>query len=238
MTQDSSPDQKTLKCLDGQPAPNELVRRWRRYLELPGRVHAKIWEVLTPILLEIPQEQKAQHVTGLASTWGVEASDLSLAAEGCHALLLGATARGMDAADFDADLKTLGGEADVPVARAALIEGYDRASNIIRQQLVAKSVAEHGKVLTGLNWRIDRILSSGHGVELNTPILMMTLHYEDAGEKRHITFQMSDRVLKMVRDFCDKMLKLGAEATSEETIRAQELAQTKARAKSSTGETS
>ena len=207
-----------LKLLQGKPPTPDLLRRWRRYIELPALVHARIWEVLNPILLGLPQESVPQHVAQFAAAVNVEVSDLTLALEGCHALLLEATARNIDVKDFNEDLALLSGAGAGQTARAAIVEGYERSNKLIRQRLVMESVAEHGKVLTGLNWRIDRILMSNHGFNLDTPILMMTLHYEDAGEKQHMTFQVSDSVLTMMRDFCDKMLKLGAEAPSEEEI--------------------
>lgn len=215
-----------LKCLQGQPPAQELLRRWRRYTELPAQIHGRMWDALTPILLGLPQDEVPHHVAQFAAANNVEPTDLSLALEGCHALLLESTARNLEVNDFDADLRALDGAEGNPVARAALVEGYERAKRLVRQRIVAQSVAEHGKVLTGINWRIDRILSSSHGVDLNTPILLMTLHYEDAGEKGRTVFQVSDENLKMLRDFCDRMLKLGAEAPSEEELAAQEAGET------------
>lgn len=215
-----------LKCLQGQPPTADLVRRWRRFEELPAAAQARVWDGLTPILLGLPQQEVPNHVAQFAASLNLDAGDLSLALEGCHVLLIEATARDLDVAEFDADLRALGGDAGSPSARAVLLEGYDRAKKLIRQRLVAKSVADHGKVLTGLNWRIDRILSSSHAIDLNTPILLMNLHYEEAGEKQHIIFQVSDDILRMLRDFCDRMLKLGAEAPSEEDLQRQTEAET------------
>jgi len=228
MSENSVPEGTTtasLELLNGQPPTAELVRRWRRYLELPAAAHAQFWEIMNPILLGLPEQTVPQHVAQAAQRLNIESTDLALALEGCHVLLTKATAANLDTAGFDRDLRALSGEqGEQHLARATLIEGYERAQRLIRQRFVAASVAEHGKVVTGLNWRIDRILASSHGTGLNTTILLMTLHYQDAGKDHTMTFQLSDATLRQIRDFCDQMLKLGAEATSEQEIQAAEAA--------------
>ena len=67
-----------------------------------------------------------------------------------------------------------------PLAEA-LCSSYPKAKERIRRDIQHRTLLDHGKVLTGLDWRIDATRASHRGMELDARFAVLTLHGAAAG---------------------------------------------------------
>jgi len=82
----------------------------------------------------------------------------------------------------------------------------EAALDVLRAEIVRRSILDHGSLLVGVDWRIDRILASQHGREVDTPVGVITLTYQRGAEKERITLHCEPGMLQRLRSVCDEML--------------------------------
>jgi len=68
------------------------------------------------------------------------------------------------------------------------------------------SLAAHGKVLSGIEWRIDAIAASNRGRGIQLPVAMLTFDYRDRNQPGSVTLQLLPSMVKELRDVCERLL--------------------------------
>lgn len=126
------------------------------------------------------------------------------ALKACRFLLREASRADLDAAAFAADVDALSGCSEE--IRAILLAGYDAAKGLLRREILRKSLLDHGRLLVGVDWRLDQVLASGHGANLGTPVGVLTLRYRDGERQERLTLHALPEVLRELRDACDRLL--------------------------------
>ena len=96
-------------------------------------------------------------------------------------------------------------EGDTELAEG-LDSWYRAARPLLRQEIVASTIAEHGNLALGLDWRVDMITRSHRGTRVNTPVAVFTFRYADGKSEKRFTLQLLPDVLDVVRKACDEIL--------------------------------
>ena len=199
---DTKPPEIKLNCCQGRPAPVPVVEGWRQFLRFPEQARKGFWGVLFPALLEPANPSNKQRIESFSREYGLEEEAVVSAMRGCDFLLRQASALDMDAAPFRQDLAALS-EGDEQGAEVMLSQ-YDGAKADLRKVIIQESLADHGKVLVGLDWRVDNVTGSDRGTKLNTTVVFLTLRYRDGKRTERITFQLTPDAVKELKLFCDR----------------------------------
>ena len=199
---DTKPPEIKLNCCQGRPAPVPVVEGWRQFLQLPEHARKGFWDVLFPALLEPANPANKQRIESFSREYGLEQEAVVLAMRGCDFLLRQASSLDMDASAFQQDLALLsGGEQQYA---ETIISQYDSAKANLRKILVQESLADHGKVLVGMDWRIDNVSASNRGAKLNTTVVLLTLKYRENNRIERTTLQLTPDAIKELKLFTDR----------------------------------
>jgi len=199
---DTRPPEIKLNCCQGRPAPVPVVEGWRQFLGFPEQARKGFWGVLFPALLEPANPANKQRIESFSGEYGLEEEAVVSAMRGCDFLLRQASALDMDAASFRQDLAGLS-EGDEQGTEVILSQ-YDAAKADLRKVIIQESLADHGKVLAGIDWRVDNVTASDRGAKLNTTVVLLTLRYRDGKRTERITFQLTPERMKELKLFCDR----------------------------------
>jgi hypothetical protein len=134
----------------------------------------------------------------------IDGDALARAVRACRALVRGAALLDLPAATLAEDATTVAGP-DTPVA-SLLLHGYDAAKAQIRQVAIAAALAEHGRVLDGIDWRLDQILASSAGGRLRSPVAVITLRCTTGRREERITVQAAPERLRELQQLCELLL--------------------------------
>ena len=193
-----------LHCLHGGAAPQALLEAWQAACALPASARESIWELLGPTLSETTPDDFPARVQRFCATHGVEAPAMAEAVEVCGRLLHQAAIGELDGARFREDLVALGGEPG-PL-RERLVEGFEPATRTLRERLAERTLREHGPVLLGLSWRIQRLASSDVLPVSDIPIVSLSFRTRDGARDERFTTQATLDAVRQLRDACNVIL--------------------------------
>jgi hypothetical protein len=199
---DTKPPDIKLNCCQGRPAPVPVVEGWRQYLRFPEQARKGFWGVLFPALLEPANPANKQRIEAFSREHGLEEVAVVSAMRGCDFLLRQASALDMDAAPFRQDLAALS-EGDEQGADFILSQ-YEGAKADLRKVIIQESLADHGKVLVGIDWRVDNVTASDRGAKLNSTVVLLTLRYRENNRVERITLQLTPEAIRELKLFSDR----------------------------------
>ncbi|UCE34444.1 MAG: hypothetical protein JSV55_10800 [Deltaproteobacteria bacterium] len=199
---DTKPTDIKLNCCQGRPVPVPVVEGWRQFLQLPEQARKGFWDVLFRALLEPANPANKQRIEAFSREHGLEEENVVSAMRGCDLLLRQACALDMDTASFRQDLVALS-EEDEQSAEFILSQ-YDEAKTDLRKFIIQESLADHGKVLVGIDWRVDKVTASDRGAKLNTTVVLLTLRYRDGTRLERITLQLTPDAIRELKSFSDR----------------------------------
>ena len=200
---DATHRQITLNCLGGQPAPPIVLDGWKQFSRFSEQARNEFWVLLGPVLLT-PDSKANQDLVALFCKKNNIAPDALLSAVGCCEVLLKQSVT-MDLAShlLRQDLLALSDDSDNPTEY--FLKRYPEAKKELRQRMLMQALAAHGKVMTGLDWRLDKVQHSSHGNHLNTDIVLLTLQYTEGRRQDSITLQLTREAAQKLKVFCDRM---------------------------------
>jgi hypothetical protein len=133
-------------------------------------------------------------------------STLSGPIRGTRFLITACARAGIGEKRFIEDLDRLADDSILAELIDVLRPCCERAVPLIRQMIVSQTVAEHGKLVEDSNWRIDNILSSEHGDEINVPVAVLTFRYQEGEKRERITLHLLPEQLAKLKTACDRMI--------------------------------
>jgi hypothetical protein len=191
-----------LKCCQDRPVPQPVAEGWKQFLGFPEKATNNFWGILRPALMQPTNPNNRQRIESFCGDYGLAENDVVAALQGCDFLMRQAAALDMDARPFRQDLAALS-EGDEQGAEVILSQ-YEGAKADLRKQIIQESLADHGNVLVGIDWRVDNVTASDRGAKLNTTVVLLTLRYRDANRTERITLQLTTEAMKELKLFCDR----------------------------------
>jgi hypothetical protein len=200
---DGAPLTISLRCLGGKAAPPELAGDLLRVSALPAEALRRFWHVLGPSLAEPLPREAEQLLDGYCRAHHLDGDELAHAVKACRFLLREAARIDLSADDFAADVAAL--QPDSPPLRELLLAGYERARAQVRRELLGGTLAAHGNLLVGMDWRVDTVESSDRGARLRAPVAMLTLRYVEGKKARRLTLQVLPDMLAELEKTCQRI---------------------------------
>lgn len=196
-------DRPTLVCLDGREADEELVASMEDLATLPARAHEHLAEMIATRIDAMPEDQRDARLARICRKEELDLAAARPAIIGLTSLFRSAAATDVDRDALEGDLVRLG-------LRSPLLEIvlglYAERVGPMREELVRATIAAHGAVLTGAEWRIDTLGSSSRGRGLDVPVALVTFQYQDGRESKRLTVQMLPEAVHGLRELCDHLL--------------------------------
>lgn len=200
---DTTQQQTTLNCLEGRPVPPVVIEGWKQLCALPRTCRESFWLLLAPVLMNPENATNKELILLFSKEHDVPPESL-LSAMGCCELLL-KQAAAMDLPEdlFRQDIEALSG-GNLDDVGQFILTRYPDAIQGLRRQILLESLAAHGKVMTGLQWRLDTLKHSSKGNNLNTDIVLLTLSYREGQDENSITLQLTEEAARQLKKFCDR----------------------------------
>ncbi len=192
-----------LHSLRGEPAPPEIVADLARVGDLPAPARTGFWHVLGPSLAEPVSPDTEKLLDAFASTYRLNGDALAHAIKACRFLLRAAASVDLSPDAFAADLDTL--ECATELAEL-LLAGYVTAIAQLRLELVRAALVDHGRLLVGVDWRVDTMEASNHALRMRTPVAVMTFRYREGAKTSRATFHLMPDMIGELKAICERML--------------------------------
>ena len=186
-----------LVCLGGRPAPEFLGDDMALLLSLPEDAQRAFWEVLGPCLSEPLDQNIDRIIDSFAKRYDVRGSEIARALRSARLLVLEAARGNAEKHVLAADITTIAGE-NAERLRSILLEGYEDVRQKLRAEIVSKSITDYGRLLLGMDWRIDQIATSQRGL-VDTPIALLTLTFQEGEERKRLTLHAELPVLEALQ---------------------------------------
>jgi hypothetical protein len=159
--------------------------------------------VLGPSLEEPLPASVERDLDAFCARHRVADDHLARALKACRFLLREAAKLDLEAAAFASDLAKVSPD---PVVVALLAAGYERAKRVVRRQILRAALLEHGRVLTGADWRLDTMTASSHGARMSAPVAVLTLRHQDGDKEGRTTFHAPLAAVAELRAACEAIL--------------------------------
>ncbi|UCF83410.1 MAG: hypothetical protein JSV50_19910 [Desulfobacteraceae bacterium] len=171
-------------------------------MRFPEQTRKGIWGLLAPALLEPANPVNKQRIESFSREYGLAEKEVVSALQSCDFLLRQAIALDLDTAVFQQDLTALSGEHQQ--GAEVILSKYEATKADLRKVIIHESLADHGKVLVGIDWRVDNVTASDRGAKLNTTVVLLTLRYRDGTRLERITLQLTPETIRELKLFSDR----------------------------------
>ena len=189
-----------LRCYGGNTAPAEARRIWAVQTAWPDAAIQQLWFVLRPLVENPRGKQPAEALRRFCQTHGLARTEVGQVGALLHNLLLRAAAIDLPKPDFAADLDLLGGGA----AARAVLTGYEPAKRTLRARLLHASLAAHGKLMTGVSWRMDHVGDTDAAHALAAPVLLLTLDWQEGDVNGRTTLQLTPSLIQILKSVLER----------------------------------
>lgn len=175
--------------------PPELQSDLRKLEALPEGVRNDFWEVLQPNLAPVLDDRVGAAVAKFCRSREVEPPDLLEPVRASRWLVYQAAKHNPEPNVIVSDLEKIAG----PNTLATLLPCFQQATPVLRARIVEEALADHGKLVRGVGWRVDTVRRSHNGAGINTAVAMLTFRYTEGGKQEHLTLQMLPETLNQLR---------------------------------------
>jgi hypothetical protein len=191
-----------LQCLNGDAAPAPIIDGWKMFLRFPNSGKRGFWNLLTPALMEPNAPSNPELLKRFCQEHKLSGDDVVNALQSCIFLLHQASSINLNEDLFRQDLVNLSG--DDTEAPRIIISRYENTKAVFRNAFAEGTLVDHGKVLVGLDWRIDNVTASDRGAQLNASVIFLTLRYREGDRTDRFTLQLTPQTLKELKIFIDR----------------------------------
>lgn len=200
-----------LACLEGAPAPHQLASDLLRLTALSDDARARLGEVLAQVLPDPVDAGAEEQLRAFAERFDVDPRELGQALRAARFLVRAAARIDLASVAFVDDLRLLARAVEAEQGAeellvATLSPQFEPAKALVLREAVSRSIAGHGKVLVGVDWRVDRVIGSSQARALSTAVAWVTLQFEEHGKKEAVSFQATPAMLEALRAACASAL--------------------------------
>lgn len=202
-TSDTTPRQRPkLKIFQGREVPEPVLQGWASFMALPTSVQQGFMELLTATISESNEGAIHRAIQSFSQQQGLDPDGVGGALAATQTLLRQAAALDLEAADFVQDLQELSGEdSRTPRIMAAR---FGPLKERVRETLLLQTLADHGKVLVDLDWRVDRVTSSDRLAAPDATVVLLSMTLQDAGGVERVSVQLTPQSVKLLQGFCNR----------------------------------
>jgi hypothetical protein len=197
--------QPRLESLGGGDAPAQLAADLMILPRLPAEALQKLWQVLPPMLADTISKETEQLLDLYCTAYRVDEEELGRALRACRFVIREAAQRDAPSAAVARDIERLC--PNQPLVKELLLAGYEPVKAQLRQDMLHAAIADHGKLLVGVKWRLDTVQASERGMQLRVPVALLTLHYQEGREVGRVTLQVLPDMMGELRAICEQVLK-------------------------------
>jgi len=195
-------DNVKLNCLGGADAPKEFVEGWKKFLAFPRDAQSDFWEIVQQALV-VPSAPAIQEAGNqFCARHSVAVDDGISALQTCAKLVGQAAALDLSQEQFRDDLIRLCSED--PVAAEFVASRYQQAKQNLRGTILGAVLADHGKVMTGISWRVETVQASDRAANLNATVVHLTLLYQEGTETGRVSLQLTPETLQRLKAFTNR----------------------------------
>ncbi|NUP14157.1 MAG: hypothetical protein HOW73_49620 [Polyangiaceae bacterium] len=192
----------SLRAVGGEPLPSSLAGDLRALGDLPERARERFDEVLTPCLEPTLADDTDRAIESFCRRHDAIGNRVAAALRGARFLIWEAAKNDASAADIESDLSEIVPE-HVAAVQAVIGPAYRASRDRIRAELVRRTVSDHGALLVGVDWRLDRIVASQHARNIDSHVAVLTLAYREGSETKRLSIQCDASMLQRLRAACD-----------------------------------
>jgi hypothetical protein len=196
----------SLRCLQGGEGPDDLGADLVQLLQLPAQAREHFWEVLGAYLRPRLDERAQTTIVGFCTEHELTSEEIAPAIRATRFLFQEAARANLDSEAFGRDVADVSGEENAPALVGLLRPWFEDLRPRLRRELAERSIADHGKVVTGTDWRVDTIGGSNHAMGLNTPVAIVTFSYREGGQAGRVTLHLPPDQLEQLRGVALGML--------------------------------
>jgi hypothetical protein len=193
---------RTWQCFPNEGPPDAVIAGLRMLLGLPRGAQSNLWHLIRVGLEEPETADHRQLLESYAMRFEANPAHLVGAVRACQFMLRQAAVRKIGQEGFVQDLEAL--SAGNRAAIELLTPHYLRVRNQLRIQLLEDTLADHGNVLVGFDWRIDDVNVSNHGELDSVPVVFMNFAYRNGDETKKLSLQLSPSALASLKAFWDR----------------------------------
>jgi hypothetical protein len=192
-------EQYTWQCFSADGPSESVMTGWRMLLTLPPVAQQNLWHLIPVGLLEPDPPEHRQIVESYATRFDANPAHVLGAVRTCQFFLRTAAARKLETEAVMADLRVMsqGSTAGVEL----LAPHFDELRDRLRLRLLEDTLADHGNVLVGFDWRIDNVSSSNHGEMEGVPVVFMNLVYRHGDDKHKLAMQLTPSAIASLKAF-------------------------------------
>jgi hypothetical protein len=195
----ASDDRPRLASFQGEPVPEAVATGWAEFLTWGPSTQQAFVELLVSTVVERDEAALGQALERFCEANGIQGAAALSVLRTCQGLLRHGAALDLEPEDFMEDLRKL--SAGESGAMRLVGTRYVPLKRRIREGLLAQALADHGQVLTGLSWRVDRLEGSDRAVGLNAPVVWLTLEVQEGEESRRHSMQLTPDAIQALRNF-------------------------------------
>lgn len=205
-TQDDREEVVGLRCLRGAAPPRHMARDLASLLTLSEPARQELRGPLCALLGLPPYDDAQRALADYCGQFDLEPSDVAPALKATGQLLRESARANIATKELSADLHVLAEEEQAEELAALLLPWFEQLGPELRTELIRQSVLDHGKLVVGAHWRVERITSSDRGEWLNTKIGLLTFSYREGNEERRVTLHLLPEQIATLRTAATEML--------------------------------
>jgi hypothetical protein len=190
-------------CFPAEGPPDGVIAGMRMLLGLPRGAQTNLWRLVRIGLEEPETPEHRQLVEGYAMRFDANPAHVAGAVAALQYMLRQAAILNLPDTAFFTDVQTLSGSDRAGIE--LLAPHYQRVRNHLRLQLLESTLADHGNVLVGFDWRIDQVNVSNHGEMQNVPVVFLNLIYRHGAEpNKRLSLQLTPSAIASLKAFWDR----------------------------------
>jgi hypothetical protein len=182
-----------------------VVAAWQALQALPEAAARDIWAVLGPMLDAPRSPEVAERFRNYCRVHELVPAIAGRMFEELRGVVQRAAAAGVAPGAFAADLAALDPGTTDRGAGQVLVAGYAKALPVLRRRILVETLSDHGAVLTGIDWRLDRVAASNHGADIEAAVLLVTLRYRENGRDERLSLQLTPDGIRQLKELAARI---------------------------------
>ena len=200
------------RLFGGASPPEEVVLGLRQLGALPAAAFQNLWALIEVTLAGEPDETHEALVQQFCQRYSANPSIVITTLRTCEFVLRRAAAIDLPRERFVEEVGRMAGSDPRPLE---LLGGrYDGVRPLLRTRMLEDTLADYGNVLTGFDWRLDRVDASTRGTVGGVPVVYLNLRYRNGSQEHRFTVQLPPRGVAAMRGF---LMQLGIDTGAVES---------------------